>query len=214
MQILNKTGHPMHFCGGTYVGNGWIVTASHCLTINMHEKHDIFVEIGSKNLYEDPQKLIEINEIHFLPFDTITYSNDIALIRLPEAYTDLPGNVGLPHNPVPVTEYSDCSIFGYGSVEFLREISAQFREAPIEIQTAEACAEALVPYAPDYNLGMFCAGGGHTDACQGDSGSGLICSGLLVGVVSYGSSCGVPGNPGVYTTVQHHMEWIEKIMKE
>lgn len=43
---------------------------------------------------------------------------------------------------------------------------------------------------------------------QGDSGGGLICGGVVRGVVSYGEGCGKPNNPGVYVNVNPFREWI------
>ncbi|XP_055716129.1 transmembrane protease serine 11D-like [Phlebotomus papatasi] len=180
-------------------------------TVSQILRHEIYAEIGKRDLYQTPENVVKLEEFHILTFDTATYEKDIALIRLPDGYRDLPSNIVLPEITIPVEEYKDCSIFGYGSERFLFPIIASLREAPIEIISAEDCEGALNPYAPDYDSGMFCAGRGVTDACQGDSGSGLICDGgILVGIVSYGSSCGVPGLPGVYTNVQYHREWIEK----
>ncbi|XP_059622119.1 trypsin 3A1-like [Phlebotomus argentipes] len=215
LQYLNSTKQLEHFCGGTYVGRGWILTASHCLTLIDYEKHELYAEIGRKDLYNNPEKLVKLEDFYIIQFDTITYANDIAMIRLPEDHRELPSNVILPQSTVPISEHSNCSIFGYGSERFLQDIVASFREAPIHILPAEECEEALVPYAPDYSSGMFCAGGGLEDACQGDSGSGLICEGnTLVGIVSYGSSCGIPGLPGVYTDVQHHLQWINQVVAQ
>lgn len=69
---------------------------------------------------------------------------------------------------------------------------------------------------------QMCAGnrgGGHQDTCQGDSGGplqvvtpGNICSFHIVGVTSFGKSCGIRNSPGVYTRVASYLDWIEGIV--
>lgn len=54
------------------------------------------------------------------------------------------------------------------------------------------------------------------DACQGDSGGPLQtfsspAIGKVVGVVSFGISCGTI-LPGVYTRVAYYLDWIESIV--
>lgn len=54
------------------------------------------------------------------------------------------------------------------------------------------------------------------DACQGDSGGPLQTFsspsiGTIVGIVSFGISCGT-SLPGVYTRVAYYIDWIEEIV--
>jgi len=65
---------------------------------------------------------------------------------------------------------------------------------------------------------MRCAGHleGGKDACTGDSGGPLICAELvngvqrpvLRGVTSWGLGCASENAPGVYTRVEHYLDWI------
>ena len=50
---------------------------------------------------------------------------------------------------------------------------------------------------------MFCAGSEGKDSCQGDSGGPIIHKETLkqVGIVSFGTGCGLQGYPGVYAKV-------------
>lgn len=55
---------------------------------------------------------------------------------------------------------------------------------------------------------MFCAGEGVDDSCTGDSGGPAVIDDELVGIISWGYSCGSPEYPGVYTQVYRYREWI------
>ncbi|XP_053685995.1 trypsin 5G1-like [Sabethes cyaneus] len=59
---------------------------------------------------------------------------------------------------------------------------------------------------------MICAGydKGGKDACQGDSGGPLVEDRKLVGVVSWGMGCALPGFAGVYSRVSSVREWIRE----
>lgn len=56
------------------------------------------------------------------------------------------------------------------------------------------------------------------DTCQGDSGGSLLhfndndSKYRIVGITSFGLSCGNPGFPSIYTRVVDYIDWIEDIV--
>jgi secreted trypsin-like serine protease len=60
----------------------------------------------------------------------------------------------------------------------------------------------------------ICAGGEQgKDACEGDGGAPLVCQGMtgrwyVVGIVTWGVGCGLPGVPGVYARVDRFKNFI------
>ncbi|GLG99825.1 Trypsin alpha-4, partial [Gryllus bimaculatus] len=46
------------------------------------------------------------------------------------------------------------------------------------------------------------------DACIGDSGGPLICSGYQAGITSYGIGCAVKERPGIFQRADIHHDWL------
>lgn len=68
---------------------------------------------------------------------------------------------------------------------------------------------------------QLCAGnrGGRQDTCQGDSGGplqvvtpGNNCIYHVIGLTSFGKSCGLSNSPGVYTRISSYLDWIESVV--
>lgn len=59
--------------------------------------------------------------------------------------------------------------------------------------------------------GSFCAGDlvHRRDSCRDASGGGLICGGVIRGIVSRDDGCGVSGKLAVFSNVNYYKHWIE-----
>lgn len=47
------------------------------------------------------------------------------------------------------------------------------------------------------------------DACEGDDGAPLVYNGTLIGIATWGNTCGGFGQPGIYTNAAKYTDWIK-----
>lgn len=128
---------------------------------------------------ENSYKALEVRKNNFVP---LFLTNDIALLRI-----DYNGSAQPIKYSRGGTDPTECHIGGYGSPAFNHPLSDQFKVANIKVVPRINCVMKLgFMVLPSLSKNILCVGGGDTDTCQGDSGSGLICNGVLYGITSYG----------------------------
>ncbi|KAA0187698.1 Mastin [Fasciolopsis buskii] len=114
------------------------------------------------------------------------------------------------------------SLFGspfsmYGRRQWHRQIrpstSSELQEVALPIISIKECRRHYGNINDELHI---CAGSKGKDTCSGDSGGGLYCHEpstdrwTVVGVTSFGLARGCGLNPGVYTSVPAHMDWVAK----
>ncbi|MET8562197.1 serine protease [Streptomyces flaveolus] len=199
------------FCGAVAVGRTTVVTAAHCLSEEVlgappNRVRDLKVIAGRTDLLSEQGEEIAVREIRLNPaYDVTTNSGDFAVLQLagplPQSAVVAMAGAGDPAY-APGTR---AMVSGWGDTTGGGAYAHRLHAARVRVLPDEMCARAF-PGGPDgaYQAAtMLCAGevGGGPDACQGDSGGPLVAGGRLIGLVSWGSDCGRPGLPGVYTRV-------------
>jgi secreted trypsin-like serine protease len=97
-------------------------------------------------------------------------------------------------------------VYGWGDTRGDGSYAASLHTAEVAVLPDAECEHDYPRGGKDGTYtprSMLCAGvpGGGRDACQGDSGGPLVAGGRLIGLVSWGTGCGTPGKPGVYTRI-------------
>lgn len=200
-----------HFCGGAIISVVWVLSASHCLT--REEIDDISIRVGSVTRDKEGH-VHEVENIILHPvFEDSGEDCDIALIKVKVPFEIGPNVQPIPLNKYPLRPGTIVTVTGWGYIEGY-ESPEILQKVEVPIVPQWECKWLYENVDPEDRTEltetMFCAGRAGRDSCQGDSGGPVMYDGYLVGVVSWGYGCGLPGFPGVYTNVEKLRDWIRK----
>uniref|UniRef100_A0A8D2LZW5 Peptidase S1 domain-containing protein n=1 Tax=Varanus komodoensis TaxID=61221 RepID=A0A8D2LZW5_VARKO len=203
-----------HHCGGSLIGDQWLITASHCF------KQDLVRHLLVLSLFVFP------GSAHH----PISQSGDIALVQLeqPVKFSHQIIPICVPDANVTFAPGHKCWVTGWGDVQARDRYhtSNVLKKLEVPIISTNTCNALYRQNSGhpkdrrDIKKDMICAGfaAGRGDACQGDSGGPLACqvkdTWLLAGVVSWGDGCAQKNRPGVYARVTSYQTWIHSMIPE
>ena len=205
------------FCGATYIGQGFVLTAAHCIASKRIT--DFYVHIGIHDLSKanTQGQVAQVRAIYIHPaYNHVSYANDIALIEVTSQPNRATVKLATEYKNTEMPAHTELIAMGWGE------------QSPDKIGIyPKVLYQVTLPYvlrSSCQNLGgnynnvtenALCAGfiDGGKDACQGDSGGPLIYQResiiKQVGIVSWGDSCAKPNAYGVYTNVSYFDDWIQ-----
>lgn len=211
--IIGKNEFNEYLCTGSHIGNGFIMTAAHC--VYNRSDLDFYVFFNHQSMDSVAfQYINQIQDIYIHPeYSMDNFSHDIAIISTRQ---DISSKLDLLTSAEEYKKYeeygAELQILGYGRTE------NQIEMLSLHYGNVTVVDPSLyhVPIDPTMLLaeGDLNNNNHVTDSCQGDSGGPLYSSldNVLIGTVSWGISCGLPQFPGVYSKISTGIEWIMSLM--
>ncbi|MGD8109320.1 S1 family peptidase [Vibrio sp. TRT 17S01] len=213
----SKSGGEGQFCGASYIGERYVMTATHCLTNTLAQ--DIEVIIGKQDLAsatDADRYAIKRIYLHEDYDESSALQNDIAILELER---DVAGGTAVTLAESTLRDAlapgQALTVMGWGDMDPSPAFDgpSKLHQVDVELINQDACTGAGDDYA-SIEVNAFCAGleQGGKDSCQGDSGGPIIVNdggvAKQLGIVSWGEGCAVAGQYGVYANVSHFADWI------
>jgi len=223
IDVVNDNLAQSSSCGASFLGDKWVLTASHCVDGTLASQ--IKINVGEYDLSNGAENAVAVKRIYMhSDYNDVNIDNDVALLELVESVDN---EFITLVNPEATEQFSlDNSLVtvmgwggrvGYAAGEGpTSDFPDVLHQVDLNLLSNPQCQETLGS-GYDITNAMICASfaGGGKGSCQGDSGGPLVVNTnegwQQIGIVSWGIGCAADGFPGVYTRSSTFIDWINEI---
>ncbi|KAL4663406.1 hypothetical protein H8957_013572 [Semnopithecus entellus] len=195
-----------HFCGATLIAPNFVMSAAHCLAnVNFRS---MSVVLGAHNLQqlERTRQVFAVQRIFENGFDPINLLNDIVILQLNGSAT-INDNVQVAQLPAQgrrVGNRVQCLAMGWGHLGGNRGIASVLQELNVTVVRSLCRRGNVCTIVRRRRAGV----------CFGDSGSPLVCNGLIHGIASFvRGGCASGLYPDSFAPVALFVNWINSIIQ-
>ncbi|XP_052815355.1 uncharacterized protein LOC128242297 isoform X2 [Mya arenaria] len=219
-----------HYCGLTWIGGKWALTAEHC--VDSYGEYAVwFGAVKSAELGEYGQEIPVVRVHHHPNYVTFVEGNDLALLELQyEPNADnftrpiCLGNTESFQAVIAQGQEAECYVTGFGNQneDYIQvQTDWNLREVRVDIVPNSRCVELMQFIAESVDsVGYDAVCVSHQlpfmPACNGDSGGPMVCkaeNGVFkqYGVTSWGLRGCDDFAPNVYVNTIYHEQWILEV---
>jgi len=205
-----------HFCGGSLIGESYILTAAHC--IEDAQSNEIQVVVSEYHLQQTSQQeqVIAIKNIYM--HQGYGDDNDIAVLELATPTSKPPVKLVNANLNNGLDVGANMTVMGWGNqLTEGEKFPDILQEVQVPLADHTQCKTNYAGIDITITDNMLCAGlaTGGKDSCQGDSGGPLVyqkdSDWFQTGVVSFGEGCAQENFFGIYTKVANYNDWIAQV---
>ncbi|XP_048486967.1 trypsin CFT-1-like isoform X4 [Plutella xylostella] len=224
------------FCGGVILTQHHVLTAAHCLFRKINDTtavtgttilraSEVVIRVGST--YNDrggsehaTSKTVVHEDYKYSKIRRFEKDNDVAVLVLSTSVSNYRSSsvqpAVIPPGGYVVPDNASVVAVGWGRTDMncIKSNPLGLRHVGLRTVDRDTCAARWGAPGSDTMLCAGLLGVGGAGTCKGDSGGPLVYNGVVVGVTSFGMTCGDSLYPHMFTRVSSYTAWINNTVRQ